>query len=250
MVYFQNILWKCNKIHLDKVLMFCFSEIMGWEVIVTHQELSTPKCDGTCVDHARIKLRARVIRATLRRFPQSSIYLPSRYIFLQRVPWRPQFYMEFAIIIILYLAGFLGVFFCFFQLAGLLDKLTYQDQASRSDSWRSFSIHHGSPVRGANLDILVDNQCVPPNIVVSHDMLKLLPNSAYIYPPSRRKWDRAWTSKSELKSTVVQTAFNFSACPIRMTPGHINGLRIKMRCGFLTVFWSISKWNKTNSISR
>ena len=113
---------------------------MGWEVIVAHQEPSTPKCDGTCGNHARITQRARVIRATIRMVCQSSIYLPSRHIFQQRVPWRLQFYMEAAILIILYLAGFLGVLFCFYQLAGLLDKLTYQDQASRSDSWRSFSI--------------------------------------------------------------------------------------------------------------
>ena len=79
---------KCNKIYLDKVLIFCFSEIMGWEVIVAHQEPSTPKCDGTCGDHARITRRARVIRATIRMVCQSSIYLPSRNIFQQRVPWR------------------------------------------------------------------------------------------------------------------------------------------------------------------
>ena len=99
---------------------------MGWEVIVAHQEPSTPKCDGTCGDHARITLRARVIRATIRMVCQSSIYLPSRNIFQQKFP---EDFMEVAILIILYLAGFLGVFFCFYQLAGLLDKLTYQDQA-------------------------------------------------------------------------------------------------------------------------
>ena len=117
---------KCNKIYLDKVLIFCFSEIMGWEVIVAHQEPSTPKCDGTCGNHARITQRARVIRATKLLVCQSSIYLPSRNIFQQKVSRR---HMEVAILIILYLAGFLGVFFCFYQLAGILDKLVYQDQA-------------------------------------------------------------------------------------------------------------------------
>ena len=100
---------------------------MGWVVMLTHQELSTPKCDVTCVDHARITLPARVIRATPRKFRQSSSYLLPIHIFYQRVPWRLQFYMEAAILIICYLAGILVVLFCFYQLAGLLDKLTYQE---------------------------------------------------------------------------------------------------------------------------
>ena len=52
-------------------------------------------------------------------------------------------HMEFAIITILYLAGFLGVGFCFFQLAGILDRLTYQDQTIESNKvwiWRSLFI--------------------------------------------------------------------------------------------------------------
>ena len=79
---------KCNRIYLDKVLIFCSSEIMGWEVIVAHQEPSTLKCDGTCGNHARITQRARVIRATKLLVCQSSIFLPSRHIFQQKVPWR------------------------------------------------------------------------------------------------------------------------------------------------------------------
>ena len=126
MVFFRMFCEKCNKIYLDKVLIFCFSEIMGWEVIVAHQEPRTPKCDGACGNHVRITQRARVIRATKLLVCQSSIYLPSRNIFQQKVSRR---HMEVAILIILYLAGFLGVFFCFYQLAGILDKLTYQDQA-------------------------------------------------------------------------------------------------------------------------
>ena len=35
--------------------------------------------------------------------------------------------MEVAILIICYLAGFLFVLFGFYQLAGLLDELTYQE---------------------------------------------------------------------------------------------------------------------------
>ena len=145
---------KCNRIYLDKVLIFCFSEIMGWEVIVAHQEPSTPKCDGTCGNHARITLRAGVIRATIRMVCQSSIYLPSRNIFQQKVPWR---HMEVAILIILYLAGFLGVFFCFYQLAGILDKLTYQDQAVGSIKvWilKKLRYHHGPWVCNPNFNKL------------------------------------------------------------------------------------------------
>ena len=145
---------KCNKIYLDKVLIFCFSEIMGWEVIVAHQEPSTPKCDGTCGNHARITQRARVIRATKLLVCQSSIYLPSRNIFQQKVSRR---HMEVAILIILYLAGFLGVFFCFYQLAGILDKLTYQDQAVGSIKvWilKKLLYHHGPWVRNTNFNKL------------------------------------------------------------------------------------------------
>ena len=113
---------------------------MGWEVIVAHQEPSTPKCDGTCGNHARITQRAIVIRATKLMVCQSSIFLPPRNNLQQKVSRR---HMEFAIITILYLIGFLGVGFCFFQLAGILDRLTYQDQTIDSNKvwiWRSLSI--------------------------------------------------------------------------------------------------------------
>ena len=113
---------------------------MGWVVMFTHQELSTPKCDGTCVDHARITLRARVIRATPRKFSQSSSYLQPRNIFHQRVPWRLQFYMEAAILIICFLAGLLFILFGFYQLAGLLDKLTYQEPSIKVWLPKKFSI--------------------------------------------------------------------------------------------------------------
>ena len=46
---------------------------------------------------------------------------------------RTRRHMEFAIITILYLAGFLGVGFCFFQLAGILDRLVTQNKALESD---------------------------------------------------------------------------------------------------------------------
>ena len=46
---------------------------------------------------------------------------------------RSRRHMEFAIITILYLAGFLGVGFCFFQLAGILDRLVSQNQAIESN---------------------------------------------------------------------------------------------------------------------
>ena len=61
-----------------------FSEIMGWEVIVAHQEPSTTKCDGTRGYHARITRRVIVIRATNRMVRQCSIFLSSRNIFQQK----------------------------------------------------------------------------------------------------------------------------------------------------------------------
>ena len=131
---------KFNKIYLDKVLIFCFSEIMGWEVIVAYQEPITPKRYSTCGHHARITQRAIVIRATKLMVCQSFIFLPPRNNLQEKVFRR---HMEFAIITILYLIGFLGVGFCFFQLAGILDRLTYQDQTIDSNKvwiWRSPSI--------------------------------------------------------------------------------------------------------------
>ena len=113
---------------------------MGWEVIVAYQEPITPKRYSTCGHHARITQRAIVIRATKLMVCQSFIFLPPRNNLQEKVFRR---HMEFAIITILYLAGFLGVFFCFFQLAGILDKLTYQDQTIGSNKvwiWRSLSI--------------------------------------------------------------------------------------------------------------
>ena len=41
--------------------------------------------------------------------------------------------MEYAIITLLYLVGFLVVGFCFFQLAGVLDKLVIENKALDSD---------------------------------------------------------------------------------------------------------------------
>ena len=143
--------------------------------------------------------------------------------------------MEFAIITICYLAGFVFVLFCFYQLAGLLDKLACQEANTKVWFLRSSFIHNGSPVRSPSLDILIDHQFVPSSTVVSHDMLKLLSHTAYMDPPSRRKWDRAWTNKSKLKTNCTfRSCLNFSVCPIRMTNGHINGPKIRTRCGFLT----------------
>ena len=113
---------------------------MGWEVIVAYQEPITPQRYSTCGHHARITQLAIVIRATKLMVCQSFIFLPSRNNLQEKVSRR---HMEFAIITILYLAGFLGVFFCFFQLAGILDKLTYQDQTIESNKvwiWRSLAI--------------------------------------------------------------------------------------------------------------
>ena len=110
---------------------------MGWEVIVAYQEPITPKCYSTCGNHARITQRAIVIRATKLMVCQSFIFLPPRNNLQEKVFRR---HMEFAIITILYLAGFLGVGFCFFQLAGILDRLTYQDQTIKVWIWRSLSI--------------------------------------------------------------------------------------------------------------
>ena len=182
---------KCNRIYLDKVLIFCFSEIMGWEVIVAHQEPSTPKCDGTCGNHARITQRARVIRATKLMVCQSPIFLPPRNILQQKVSRR---HMEFAIITILYLAGFLGVFFCFYQLAGILDRLTYQDQTVGSIKvWilKKLRYHHGHGVCNTNIDKLAHYKCLPPYSAVCDDMFQLLSNASFIDPPP--KWKRART---------------------------------------------------------
>ena len=113
---------------------------MGWNVIVAYQEPITPKRYNTCGHHARITQRAIVIRATKLMVCQSFIFLPSRNNLQEKVSRR---HMEFAIITILYLIGFLGVGFCFFQLAGILDRLTYQDQTIDSNKvwiWRSLSI--------------------------------------------------------------------------------------------------------------
>ena len=41
--------------------------------------------------------------------------------------------MEYAIITLLYLGGFLVVGFCLFQVAGVLDKLVVEDKALDSD---------------------------------------------------------------------------------------------------------------------
>ena len=175
---------------------------MGWVVMFTHQELSTPKCDGTCVDHARITLRARVIRATSRNFLQSSSYLQPLHIFHQKVLWRLQFYMEAAILIICYLAGFLVVLFCFYQLAGLLDKLTYQEPSIKVWLPKKVSTNHGPSICSSSLNKFVDYQLVTPHFAGSHDMLKFLSNSTLIDPPPKRKWDRTQTNQSKLKSTV------------------------------------------------
>ena len=162
---------------------------MGWVVMLTHQELSTPKCDVTCVDHARITLRARVIRATPRKFLQSSSYLQPIHIF-QRVPWRLQFYMEAAILIICYLAGFLVVLFCFYQLAGLLDKLTYQEPSIKVWLPKKFSTNHGPSICSSSLNKFADYQFMPPHFAGSHDMHKCLSNSTHFDSPPKRKWDR------------------------------------------------------------
>ena len=113
---------------------------MGWEVIVAYQEPITPKRYSTCGHHARITQRAIVIRATKLMVCQSFIFLPPRNNLQEKVFRR---HKEFAIITILYLIGFLGVGFCFFQLAGILDRLTYQDQTIDSNKvwiWRSLAI--------------------------------------------------------------------------------------------------------------
>ena len=113
---------------------------MGWEVIVAYQEPITPKRYSTCGHHARITQRAIVIRATKLMVCQSFIFLPPRNNLQEKVFIR---HMDFAIITILYLAGFLGVGFCFFQLAGILDRLASQNQTIESNKvwiWRSLFI--------------------------------------------------------------------------------------------------------------
>ena len=41
--------------------------------------------------------------------------------------------MEYAVITLLYLCGFIVVGFCLFQVAGVLDKLVYENKALNSD---------------------------------------------------------------------------------------------------------------------
>ena len=111
--------------------------------------------------------------------------------------------MEVAILIILYLAGFLGVFFCFYQLAGILDKLTYQDQAVGSIKvWilKKLRYHHGPWVCNTNINKLAHYKCLPPYSAVCDDMFQLLPNASFIDPPP--KWKRARTQAIQLKPLV------------------------------------------------
>ena len=136
--------------------------------------------------------------------------------------------MEVAILIILYLAGFLGVFFCFYQLAGLLDKLTYQDQAVGSIKvWilKKLFYHHGPTICCTNLNKSAHYQCMPPHFAGCNDMFQLLSNSSYIDPPP--KWKRERAETIQLKTTC---SFRPS-CPIRMTRRGTIGLLGKTRCG-------------------
>ena len=95
--------------------------------IFTHQEHSSPKGDVTCADHARFTLRARVNKCNTSQV-SSVLHSPStKTHLLPESSTKPSSYMEAAILIICYLAGFVFVLFGLYQLAGLLDKLACQE---------------------------------------------------------------------------------------------------------------------------
>ena len=102
---------------------------MDQAAIVAYQKPITPHCYSPRGNHARI-MKLVIIRRTMKLMVcQSLIILSSRITLTERTKG----HMEYAIITLLYLVGFLVVGTCFFQLAGVLDKLVTENKALESD---------------------------------------------------------------------------------------------------------------------
>ena len=61
---------------------------------------------------------------------QSQLISSSKTSFLKTIPT----HMDYAVFTILFLFGFIIVGFCFFQIAGILDKLVYENKALHSET--------------------------------------------------------------------------------------------------------------------
>ena len=113
---------------LIKVLMLYFQK-SNHELgrILTHQELSSPKGVGTCADHAIFTPRLRVNKSNTSQVSSVLLAPPNKSHLLLESPTKSSTFMEAAILIIIYLAGFMFALFGLYQLAGLLDKLACQE---------------------------------------------------------------------------------------------------------------------------
>ena len=119
-----NVIWYM----LIRVLMLYFQK-SNHELgrILTHQEHSSPKGDVTCADHARFTPQLSINKSNTAQVSSVLLSPFTKTHLLPESPTKSSSFMEAAILIICYLAGFMFVLFGLYQLAGLLDKLACQE---------------------------------------------------------------------------------------------------------------------------